>query len=164
MKLLLNVLSALSLTLAAHSAFAGSAKSSKNAITVAEEAGQFKTLLAALDIAGLTETVRTTPNLTIFAPNDEAFARVPAKALNDLLANPEALKDVLLYHVVGAKVPAKVAITLLEAEMLNGKKVNISFTAPSLLQINDSLVIAADIDAGNAIIHVIDHVLLPPTK
>ena len=73
-------------------------------------------------------------------------------------------KDVLLYHVIGAKVPASVAVTLLEAKMLNGKKVNISFTSPSLLQINDSLVIAADIDAGNAIIHVIDHVLLPPAK
>ena len=94
MKLLRNVLSVLTLSLATHTAFASPALQPKNAITVAQEAGQFKTLLAALDVAGLTETVRTTPNLTIFAPNDEAFARVPASALSALLANPEALKDV----------------------------------------------------------------------
>jgi transforming growth factor-beta-induced protein len=132
----------------------------KNIVEVAQEAGNFKTLLQAATAAGLTDTLANTDNLTVFAPTDEAFAKIPAATLDALLKDTSALSDVLTYHIVGAKVPASVAVTLTEATMLNGKKVTISYDGQDLF-INDAKVIAKDIQAKNGIIHVIDTVLLP---
>ena len=132
----------------------------KNIVEVAAEAGNFKTLLQAATAAGLADTLATTDNLTVFAPTDEAFAKIPAATLEALLKDKPALTDVLTYHVVGAKVPASVAVTLTEATMLDGKKVTVRYDGQDLF-INDAKVIAKDIQAKNGIIHVIDTVLLP---
>jgi uncharacterized surface protein with fasciclin (FAS1) repeats len=138
----------------------GSGCEQRNIIEVAESAGSFKTLLAAVSAAGLTETLATTQNLTVFAPTDAAFAQLPEGAVEALLKNIPALQNVLTYHVVGAKVPSKVAVGLTEATMLNGQKVEIRFDGQDLF-INESKVIVKDIPAKNGIIHVIDAVLLP---
>jgi uncharacterized surface protein with fasciclin (FAS1) repeats len=132
----------------------------KNIVEVAQESGNFKTLLQAATAAGLADTLATTDNLTVFAPTDEAFAKIPAETLDALLKDTPALRDVLTYHVVGAKVPASVAVTLTEATMLNGKKVTVRFDGQDLF-INNAKVIAKDIPAKNGVIHVIDTVLLP---
>ncbi|MEI6397239.1 MAG: fasciclin domain-containing protein [Pseudomonadota bacterium] len=132
----------------------------KNIVEVAQAAGNFKTLLQAATVAGLADTLATTDNITVFAPTDEAFAKIPGATLEALLKDIPALRDVLTYHVVGAKVPASVAVTLSEATMLDGKKVTVRFDGQDLF-INSSKVIAKDIHAKNGIIHVIDTVLLP---
>jgi uncharacterized surface protein with fasciclin (FAS1) repeats len=142
------------------SADATSTATRKNIVEVAQEAGNFKTLLKAAQVAGLANTLATANDITVFAPTDEAFAKLPKEALEGLLKNPEALKNVLLYHVVGSKVPAKVAVTLTEATMLNGQKVSVEFNSDGLF-INQSKVIAADVAAKNGLIHVIDEVLIP---
>ncbi len=134
----------------------------KNIIEVAKQAGQFKTLLAAVEAAGLTETLETAKDLTVFAPTDDAFAKLPEGTVASLLNNIPVLKDILLYHVVGAVVPASTAVTLTKATMLNGKDVKIFFDKEQKrLFINDSVVVAADVKASNGIIHVIDAVLIP---
>lgn len=132
----------------------------KNIVETAKAAGNFNTLLAAADAAGLVETLSTAKNITVFAPTDAAFAKLPEGTVEALLEQPEVLKDILLYHVVGAKVPASDAVRLTSATMLNGKDVTIRLEDGKLF-INDSQVIATDIKASNGIIHVIDAVLLP---
>lgn len=133
---------------------------SQDIIDVAESTGSFSTLLTAVRATGLEATIRSAPALTVFAPTDEAFAKLPEGALEALLANPEALKNVLLYHVVDGVVPSSIAVTLKEASMLNGGKTAIRFDGANLF-VNDSRVIAADVAASNGVIHVIDSVLLP---
>ena len=134
--------------------------SNKNIVEVAQEAGSFGTLLAAAEAADLVETLATTDNITVFAPTDEAFAQIPKETLDALLADKEALVDVLTYHVVGAKVPAADAVKLTEAVMLNGKSTALRVCQCELF-INESKVILTDIKAKNGIIHVIDAVLIP---
>lgn len=132
----------------------------RNIVEVAQDSGNFKTLLAATQAAGLVETLATTDNLTVFAPTDEAFAKLPEGTVDALLKDLPALKNVLTYHVVGAKVPSSVAITLTAATMLNGKTVAVRFDGRDLF-INDAKVIVKDVQAKNGVIHVIDSVLLP---
>jgi transforming growth factor-beta-induced protein len=131
-----------------------------NIVEVAQAAGNFKTLLAAASAAGLADTLATTENITVFAPTDAAFAKLPAGTVEALLNDLPTLRNILTYHVVGAKVPASVAVTLTEATMLNGKKVAIRLEGSDLF-INNAKVIVTDIQAKNGIIHVIDAVLLP---
>ena len=132
----------------------------RNIVEVAQAAGTFNTLLKAATAAGLAETLATTDNLTVFAPTDDAFAKLPAGTIEALLKDIPTLRDILTYHVVGAKVPASVAVTLTEATMLDGKKVNIRLEGKDLF-INNAKVIATDIAAKNGVIHVIDAVLIP---
>lgn len=132
----------------------------RNIVEVAAAAGSFKTLLAAAQAAGLAETLATTENLTVFAPTDDAFAKLPAGTVEGLLNDIPALRNILTYHVVGAKVPSSVAVTLTEASMLNGQKVSVRYDGQDLF-INDSKVVVKDIPAKNGIIHVIDTVLIP---
>ena len=169
MKSVSKIIASITLTMfAASSALANSVSNSeflescsqKNIVEVAAEAGNFKTLLQAATVAGLADTLATTENLTVFAPTDEAFAKIPGASLEALLKDIPALRDVLTYHVVGAKVPASVAVTLTEATMLDGKKVTVRYDGQDLF-INDAKVISTDIQAKNGIIHVIDTVLLP---
>ena len=129
-------------------------------IDTAERAGSFKTLVTAIRAAGLEETIRTAPALTVFAPTDEAFAALPPGTLDQLIANPEALKNVILYHAVGGQVLSDQAITLKEAQMLNGEKTKITYDGMTLY-INSSKVISADVLASNGVIHVVDKVLIP---
>lgn len=130
-------------------------------VDVAEKAGSFKTLLTAVKAADLESVLRSEGPFTVFAPTDEAFAKIPGETLQALIADKEALKNVLLYHVVaGAKVESKVAVTLTEAKMANGQFVSLALNGATLF-VNSSAVTAVDIPASNGIIHVIDSVLLP---
>jgi uncharacterized surface protein with fasciclin (FAS1) repeats len=169
MKLVSKIIASIVLTLSAAScgmarantdAVPKASVTEKNIVELAQEAGNFKTLLQAATAAGLADTLANTENLTVFAPTDEAFAKIPAATLDALLKDIPSLRDVLTYHVVGAEVPACVAVTLKEATMLNGKEVTVRFDGQDLF-INDAKVIAKDIQAKNGIIHVIDTVLLP---
>ena len=97
----------------------------KDIVDTAVAAGSFTTLATALDKAGLVETLKGPGPFTVFAPTDDAFKALPAGALDGLLAKPDDLKDVLLYHVVKGKVMAADVVKITEAEMANGKKVTI---------------------------------------
>lgn len=133
-------------------------------VDIATEAGSFTTLLAAADAAGLVDTLQGDGPFTVFAPTDEAFAALPEGTVEGLLADPEALADILLYHVVSGKVLAADVVGLTSAMTVQGTDVNITVDGTSVM-LNDSNVTATDIEASNGVIHVIDAVLLPaPTE
>ncbi len=149
----------------ANPANAAAKKPTKDIVDTAVAAGSFKTLAAALGAADLVDTLKSKGPFTVFAPTDEAFAKLPAGTVEALLKpeNKAALARVLTYHVVAGKVPAKTVLKL------NGKDVTTVSTdtvrvtiAGKSVKVNDSNVIATDIMATNGIIHVIDAVLLPP--
>ena len=123
-------------------------------------AGGFNTLVAALSAADLVETLSGDGAFTVFAPTDEAFAALPEGMLEGLLADTEALTQILLYHVVGVVVKAETVVTLDEAETLAGDKVSIEVVDGNVF-VNDSKVTSTDIEASNGVIHVIDKVLVP---
>jgi transforming growth factor-beta-induced protein len=129
---------------------------------VAKTAGQFTTLLAAVDAAGLTETLLGRGPFTVFAPTDEAFARLPNGTVQELLKpeNREKLRTILTYHLVAGRVTAQQARGVNSAETVAGQSVRVS-TSGDQLRINDATVRIADIPASNGLIHVIDRVLLP---
>jgi len=135
----------------------------KDIVGTATSAGQFATLLAAVDAADLTATLKSRGPFTVFAPTDDAFRKLPAGTVESLLKpeNRAKLKAILLYHVVSGEVPAATARTLTTARTVEGAAVRIR-TDGSRLRINDATVVMADVDASNGIIHVIDQVLLPP--
>ncbi|MGD9548248.1 MAG: fasciclin domain-containing protein [Candidatus Krumholzibacteriia bacterium] len=130
----------------------------KAILPLAEEAG-FTTLVAAVKAAGLGDALAGDGPFTVFALTDEAFAKLPEGTVESLLANPEALKKVLLYHVVSGSVMAADVVKLEGAETLNGARVAIDATDG--VKINGSTVIKADIRAANGVVHVIDTVLIP---
>ena len=134
-------------------------------LDVAIEAGDFTTLIAAIDAAGLTSTIDdASATLTVFAPTDAAFALLGEAAINELLADPDALSDILLYHVVSGTALDSAAATDAVGttiEMANGDRVGVSAKNDSLF-LNLSKVTATDIQADNGVIHVIDAVLMPP--
>lgn len=131
-------------------------------VQTAEAAGVFGTLLAAVDAAGLTDTLRGPGPFTVFAPTDDAFAALPAGTVESLLQpeNIETLTSILTYHVLGAEVRAADAIGAGSAETLNGQRVTITESGGSVF-VNDAEVVQADVLARNGVIHVIDAVLLP---
>jgi uncharacterized surface protein with fasciclin (FAS1) repeats len=161
---LLAGFTALSLSLlASPSAFAGgSTVATKDIVDTAVSAGSFKTLAAALDAAGLVETLKGKGPFTVFAPTDEAFAKLPEGTLKSLLKpeNKQKLTSILTYHVVAGNVKAADVIKLSSAKTLNGQSVTIK-TAGGKVFINGATVVKADIEATNGTIHVIDTVLLP---
>ena len=130
---------------------------------VAKTAGQFTTLLAAVDAAGLTQTLLGRGPFTLFAPTDEAFKRLPNGTVAELLKpeNREKLRTILTYHVIAGRVTAAQARTVRTAETVADLDVRIS-DVNGELRINDATVRIADIPASNGVIHVIDRVLLPP--
>ena len=132
-----------------------------NILQVARAAGSFTTLLKAVEVAGLTGALSGQGKgpLTVFAPTDEAFAKLPAGALESLLSDREALRNVLLYHVADGTYPASSVVSRTSLMMLNGRTVTIS-TAGGV-KVNTSSVVATDVAARNGVIHVIDTVLLP---
>ena len=139
-------------------------KAVKNDIVqTAISAGNFTTLATALTEAGLVDALKGDGPFTVFAPTDEAFKNLPKGALDNLLKDKEALKNVLLYHVVSGNVSSKDVVKLDKATTLNGSDLKI-MTKNGKVMINDADVIGADVEASNGIIHVIDKVLLPPTK
>jgi len=128
---------------------------------LAGQAG-FTTLVAAIEAAGLSETLNSDGPFTVFAPTDEAFARLPEGALASLLADKDALTQVLLYHVTSGSVYAENVVDLRAARTLNGDKVAINLD--NGVQINDANVIKTDVEARNGVIHVIDTVLIPASS
>jgi len=132
---------------------------STNIVETAREAGSFTTLLAAVDAAGLGETLAGGGPFTVFAPSDEAFARLPAGTVESLLADPAKLTDVLTYHVVPGRVSAAQVVHLDSAPTVHG--VDLPITIDGGVHVGGANVVAADIEAGNGVIHVIDRVLLP---
>lgn len=129
---------------------------------VAKTAGQFTTLLAAVDAAGLTETLIGRGPFTLFAPTDEAFKRLPTNTVSDLLKpeNREKLVTLLTYHVLPGRVTAAQARTVSSAETVANQKVQLR-DVDGELRVNNAVVRIADIPASNGIIHVIDRVLMP---
>ncbi|PHJ63086.1 beta-Ig-H3/fasciclin [Nostoc linckia z18] len=135
----------------------------KNLLALAESNASFTTLTKALKAAGLTSALQGKDNLTIFAPTDAAFAKLPADAVRDLLKpeNKEVLLKLLTYHVV----PGKVLSTDLksgEVKSLEGGVINVKVDPATGVTVNDAKVTQADITASNGVIHAIDNVILPP--
>ena len=133
-------------------------------VATADGAGTFKTLLAAATAAGLVDTLKGPGPLTVFAPTDAAFAALPAGTLDKLLADPAALKDILLYHVVAGKVTADQVVKLTSADSVEGSPIAIAVKDGKVYLNDAAQVTATDIMASNGIIHVIDQVILPPTE
>ena len=122
--------------------------------------GNFKTLTAAVGAAGLVDTLKSPGKFTVFAPTDQAFAKLPAGTVEAQLNDIPTLTNILTYHVVSGDVRAATAKTLTSAPTVNGANVNISIRNGDLF-INDSKVVVYDIRTSNGVIHVIDTVLLP---
>lgn len=139
------------------------AEASKDIVDTAVADGRFTTLATALTAAGLVDTLKGSGPFTVFAPTDEAFAKLPAGTLDSLLADKEALTKVLTYHVVSGKVMAADVATLNSAETIAQLPVSIKVQDGNVFLNNDSKVIITDVAASNGVIHVIDTVLLPPT-
>jgi uncharacterized surface protein with fasciclin (FAS1) repeats len=131
----------------------------KDIVDTAVAAGSFKTLATALQAAGLVETLKGAGPFTVFAPTDEAFAKIPKADLEALLKNKEQLTKVLTYHVVPGKVMAADVVKLKDAKTVQGQMIKID--ASSGVKINGAKVIKADVAASNGVIHVIDSVILP---
>ena len=135
----------------------------KDIVDTAVAAGDFKTLATALDAAGLVSTLKGEGPFTVFAPTDEAFAKLPAATLKNLLKpeNKQQLVAILTYHVVPGKIEAAKVVKLDEAKSVSGKMIDIEVKGDTAM-VNDAKVIKTDIPASNGIIHVIDTVILPP--
>jgi uncharacterized surface protein with fasciclin (FAS1) repeats len=134
----------------------------KDIVAVAAEAGTFNTLIAAAKAADLVAALQGEGPLTVFAPTDEAFAALPEGTVEMLLKpeNKDKLQAVLLYHVVAGKITSDQVVDLTSAESLQGDTIDISVKMGNVY-VDDAQVIAADVEASNGVIHVIDAVILP---
>ncbi|MCW5552748.1 MAG: fasciclin domain-containing protein [Verrucomicrobiae bacterium] len=130
-------------------------------VAVASSAGSFNTLVAAVKAAGLVETLQGAGPFTVFAPTDEAFAKLPKGTVEDLLKpeNKQELVAILTYHVVPGKVTAAEVKTM-KAKTVNGKELSLK-VADGKVSVDNASVVKADVMAKNGVIHVIDHVVLP---
>ena len=135
----------------------------KDIVDTAVGAGSFKTLVAAVQAAGLVETLKGQGPFTVFAPTDEAFAKLPAGTVESLLKpeNKEKLVAVLTYHVVPGKVMAADVVKLTEAPTVQGSKAKVKVVGGTVM-IDNAKVVKTDIETSNGVIHVIDAVILPP--
>ena len=131
----------------------------KTIIETAVAAGTFNTLVAAVKAAGLVETLSGEGPFTVFAPTDEAFAKIPKETLDAVLADKEKLTSILTYHVVSGKVMSGQIAGMQSAKTVQGKDLHI--TAQDGVMINEAKVVQADIECSNGVIHVIDSVLMP---
>lgn len=154
------------LSIMALASFASAEDTKKDIVDTAVAAGSFKTLAAALTAADLVETLKGEGPFTVFAPTDEAFAKLPAETLKELLKpeNKAKLADILTYHVVSGKVMSKTAVTLTKATAVNKKDIALAVTDGKLTLNGSAAVVTADIECSNGVIHVIDTVILPPAK
>lgn len=146
----------------ASQAIAGHHSKKMDIVDTAVSAGQFETLAAALGAADLVETLKGDGPFTVFAPTDEAFAKLPEGTVENLLKpeNRDQLIAVLTYHVVPGKVKAADVIKLDEAKTVNGQSVSIT-VADGAVRVDNAKVLKTDITASNGVIHVIDTVILP---
>ena len=127
-------------------------------VDTAVKAGNFKTLVAAVQAAGLVDTLKGPGPFTVFAPTDEAFAKIPKAKLDGLLADKAALTKVLTYHVVPGKVMAK-DVKAGKVNTVQGQELTVSTSMG--VMVDQSKVIATDVAASNGVIHAIDTVLMP---
>jgi uncharacterized surface protein with fasciclin (FAS1) repeats len=134
----------------------------KDIVTVAVEAGSFTTLAAALEAADLIGVLQGDGPFTVFAPTDEAFAKLPAGTVEALLADKEALTKILMYHVVAGSVGSEAVVGLDEAATLAGINASIEVKMGSVY-VAGAKVTTADVAASNGVIHIIDAVMIPPT-
>lgn len=134
----------------------------KDIVDTAVEAGNFKTLAAALGAGGLVDTLKSKGPFTVFAPTDEAFAKLPKGTVEDLLKpeNKAKLVKILTYHVVPGKVTAADVVKLSSAKTVEGSEVKIAVDGGKV-KVDDAQVVKADIGTSNGVIHVIDSVILP---
>jgi uncharacterized surface protein with fasciclin (FAS1) repeats len=135
-------------------------KPTKDIVETAVAAGSFKTLVAAVQAAGLVETLKGKGPFTVFAPTDEAFAKLPPGTVEALLKDKAKLASILTYHVVSGDVRAEQAKKLTSAKTVNGQSLTIMLKDGSVM-IDNAKVVKADIAATNGVIHVIDTVVLP---
>jgi len=132
----------------------------KDIVTIAVEAGSFTTLAAALEAADLVGVLQGDGPFTVFAPTDEAFAKLPAGTVEALLADKEALTRILTYHVVAGNVGSAAVVGLSEAETLAGIMAPIEVRMGSVY-VAGAKVTTADVTASNGVIHIIDAVMIP---
>jgi len=151
----------LTIFLSASALIAGS-QPKMDIVDTAVGAGSFNTLVAAVQAAGLADTLKGEGPFTVFAPTDDAFAKLPAGTVEDLLKpeNKDKLAAILTYHVVSGKVMAKDVMTMKEAKTVNGGMVMISMDADTVM-IDNAKVVQADVECSNGVIHVIDTVIMP---
>jgi uncharacterized surface protein with fasciclin (FAS1) repeats len=128
-------------------------------VDTAVKAGSFSTLVSAVQAAGLVDTLKGTGPFTVFAPTDEAFAKLPAGTVEGLLKDIPQLKKILTYHVVSGKVMAADVVKLTSAKTVEGSDVTID--ASNGVKINTATVTTPDVETDNGVIHIIDSVLLP---
>lgn len=140
-----------------------SAEANQDIVAVASADGRFTTLVAAVEAAGLVETLQSEGPFTVFTPTDEAFAKLPDGTMEALLNDIPTLKNILLYHVVPGEVKAADVVNLEAADTALEQSLSISVVGDRVM-INESMVTITDIEASNGVIHVIDTVLLPPTS
>ncbi len=140
-------------------------KSQPDIVDIAASAGSFNTLVAAVKAAGLVETLKGTGPFTVFAPTDEAFAKLPAGTVDNLLKpeNIDQLRAILTYHVVPGKVMASDVVKLKSAKTVEGQSVKIMVMNGKVM-VDNANVVKTDIAASNGVIHVIDAVILPSKK
>lgn len=131
----------------------------KDIVDTAIEAGSFQTLVKAVQAAGLVETLKSEGPFTVFAPTDEAFAKLPAGTLESLLQDKAKLQAVLTYHVVAGKVMAADVVKLSSAKTVQGQEVSIDTS--NGVKVDGANVVKTDIVTSNGVIHVIDSVILP---
>ena len=141
------------------------APAEKDIVDTAVEAGSFKTLAAALKAADLIETLKGKGPFTVFAPTDEAFAKLPEGTVETLLKpeNKAKLAAILTYHVVAGKVEAKDAVKLKSAKTVNGASFKITASDAGVM-VDKAKVVKTDIQCSNGVIHVIDSVIMPAAK
>jgi uncharacterized surface protein with fasciclin (FAS1) repeats len=138
------------------------AQSSPNIVEVAVSAGSFNTLVGALKAAGLVETLKGEGPFTVFAPTDDAFAKLPAGTVENLLKpeNKAQLIAILTYHVVAGKVMAKDVVGLKSAKTVQGNSIKVTMANGGVM-VDNAKVVKTDVAAKNGVIHVIDTVILP---
>ena len=134
----------------------------RDVVETAVAAGSFKTLAKALDAAGLVTTLKGSGPFTVFAPTDEAFAKLPAGTLETLLKpeNKEKLRRILTYHVVSGKVMASDVVKLQSTKAVSGDTITVK-VRNGAVHVDNATVTTADVTASNGVIHVIDAVILP---
>ncbi|MGE3889844.1 MAG: fasciclin domain-containing protein [Vicinamibacterales bacterium] len=165
MKALKTVMFGAAVTALAMSAGTVTRAQEKDIVDTAVAAGQFKTLAAALQAAGLVETLKGAGPFTVFAPTDEAFAKLPKGTLEDLLKpeNKAKLTAILTYHVVPGRVMAADVVKVSEAKTVQGGSIKVS-TMGGGVMVDNAHVVKTDIAASNGVIHVIDAVILPKSS
>ena len=128
-------------------------------VDIAVQAGSFKTLVQAVQAAGLVETLSGEGPFTVFAPTDEAFAQIPAETLQAVLADKEKLTAILTYHVVPGKLMAAAVVRSTQLQTAQGQSITVSTEGG--VRVDNANIIQTDIEADNGVIHVIDQVIMP---